>query len=90
MTPGAATPHTIYMEQSVKAPCGGEAAGKSPVDRGKQGTKRSLLTDDPGIPVGCVVAPANRNDSPLLRTTRGKTHECGAQYRPVVSRVTDR
>jgi len=25
----------------VKAPCGGEAAGKSPVDRGKQGTKRS-------------------------------------------------
>lgn len=29
----------------VKAPCGGEAAGKSPVDRGKQGPKRSVLTD---------------------------------------------
>jgi transposase len=53
----------------VKAPCGGEAAGKSPVDRGKQGTKRSLLTDGAGIPLGCVVAPANRNDSPLLRPT---------------------
>jgi len=53
----------------VKAPCGGEAAGKSPVDRGKQGTKRSLLTDGAGIPLGCVVAPANRHDSPLLRPT---------------------
>ena len=32
----------------VKAPCGGEAAGKSPVDRGKLGTKRSLLVDSTG------------------------------------------
>lgn len=53
----------------VKAPCGGEAAGKSPVDRGKQGTKRSLLVDAAGIPLGCVVAPANCHDSPLLRPT---------------------
>ena len=56
----------------VKAPCGGEAAGKSPVDRGKQGTKRSLLTDAAGIPLGCVVAPANRHDSPLLRPSLEK------------------
>ena len=53
----------------VKAPCGGEAAGPSPVDRGKQGTKRSLLVDGGGIPLGVVVAGANRNDSPLLRPT---------------------
>jgi transposase len=53
----------------VKAPCGGEAAGKSPVDRGKQGTKRSLLVDGAGIPLGCVTAPANQHDSPLLRPT---------------------
>lgn len=53
----------------VKAPCGGDAAGKSPVDRGKQGTKRSLLTDGTGIPLGCVIAGANTNDSPLLRPT---------------------
>jgi len=51
----------------TKAPCGGQAAGRSPDDRGKQGTKRSLLTDGGGIPLGCVVAPANRDDSPLLR-----------------------
>lgn len=53
----------------VKAPCGGEVAGKSPVDRGKQGTKRSLMTDGKGIPLGCIIAPANRHDSPLLRPT---------------------
>ena len=57
---------------SVKAPCGGEAAGKSPVDRGKLGTKRSLLVDSTGVPLGCVVAPANRHDSPLLRPTLEK------------------
>lgn len=56
----------------VKAPCGGEAAGRSPVDRGKQGTKRSLLVDGTGIPLGAVVAPANRHDSPLLRPTLEK------------------
>lgn len=56
----------------VKAPCGGEAAGRSPVDRGKQGTKRSLLVDGHGIPLGAVVAGANRHDSPLLRATLEK------------------
>src|SRR5512144_1968472 len=61
----------------VKAPCGGEAAGKSPVDRGKQGAKRSLLTDARGIPLGCVVAPANRHDSPLLRPTLEKLGRFG-------------
>ncbi len=53
----------------VKAPCGGEAAGRSPVDRGKQGTKRSVLTEGAGIPLGTVVAGANCHDSPLLRPT---------------------
>jgi transposase len=53
----------------TKAPCGGEKAGKSPVDRGKQGTKRSTAVDGRGIPIGGVSAPANRNDSPLLVPT---------------------
>lgn len=34
----------------VKAPCGGEAAGRSPVDRGKQGTKPLVMVDGWGIP----------------------------------------
>lgn len=56
----------------VKAPCGGEAAGKSPVDRGKQGTKRSVLVDGGGVPLACVSAPANRHDSVFLRPTLEK------------------
>jgi hypothetical protein len=53
----------------TKVPCGGEKAGRSPVDRGKQGTKRSTAVDARGIPLGTVTAPANRHDSPLLAET---------------------
>jgi len=53
----------------TKAPCGGEKAGRNPVDRGKQGTKRSTAVDEQGIPIGGVTAPANRHDSPLLTKT---------------------
>jgi hypothetical protein len=53
----------------TKAPSGGEAAGRSPVDRGKQGLKRSLVTDAVGIPLHVVSAGANRHDAPLLGPT---------------------
>jgi len=53
----------------TKAPCGGEKAGRNPVDRGKQGIKRSTLVDAKGIPLGSIAAPANRHDSPLLDET---------------------
>src|SRR5919199_1643382 len=49
----------------TKAPCGGEKTGRRPVDKGKQGTKRSTAGDGRGIPVGFVTAPANRRDSAL-------------------------
>lgn len=49
----------------TKAPCGGEKAGRSPVDRGKRDLKRSVVVDGRGIPLGSVTAPANRHDSPL-------------------------
>ena len=39
------------------------------MDRGKRGLKRSVAVDAKGIPLGCVSAPANRNDSPLLVPT---------------------
>jgi transposase len=48
----------------TKAPCGGEKAGRSPVDRGS-----STLVDANGIPLGAIAAPANRHDSPLLEQT---------------------
>ena len=53
----------------TKAPCGGEKAGRSPVDRGKRGLKRSMAVEARGIPLGTVSAPANRHDSPLLVPT---------------------
>jgi Transposase DDE domain len=53
----------------TKAPCGGETAGRSPVDRGKQGLKRSVATEATGVPLGIVSAGANRHDSPLLAPT---------------------
>ena len=45
----------------TKAPCGGQTAGPSPVDRRKQGLKRSLVTEAGGIPLGTVPAPANHH-----------------------------
>ncbi len=53
----------------TKAPRGGEKAGRSPVDRGKMGLKRSMAVDARGIPLAVVSAPANRHDSPLLVPT---------------------
>lgn len=53
----------------TKAPCGGDGAGRSPVDRGKQGLKRSTIVEAQGIPLGTVTAPASRYDSPLLEPT---------------------
>jgi transposase len=53
----------------TKAPCGGQKAGRSPVDRGKQGIKRSVAVDSDGIPLGTITAPANRHDAPLLDAT---------------------
>ncbi len=59
----------------TKAPCGGQKAGRSPVDRGKRGIKRSTAVDGEGIPIGGVTAPANRHDSPLLVPTLEHTSE---------------
>lgn len=61
---------TIVVDGCItKAPCGGEKAGRSPVDRGKRGLKRSTVTDANGIPLFLVSAGANRHDAPLLAPT---------------------
>jgi transposase len=60
---------TLVDGSAHKAPCGGEGTGKSPVDRGKLGWKWSIATDQNGIPIGWVVAPANRHDMVLLPAT---------------------
>lgn len=62
---------------SIEAPCGGEVAGRNPVDRGKQGFNRSRGMDGNGIPLGAVVATANRPDSPLLEPTLATLERVG-------------
>jgi hypothetical protein len=39
------------------------------VDRRKGGLKRSVATEDDGVPLGITAAGANRHDSPLLVPT---------------------
>lgn len=43
--------------------------GANPTDRGKQGPKRSLLTEAAGIPLALSIDGANRHDMKLVRTT---------------------
>jgi putative transposase len=43
--------------------------GKNPTDRGKIGTKRSVLTDGGGVPIGLAVDGANRHDVKRARAT---------------------
>lgn len=53
----------------TKAPLGGEETGPSPVDRGKGGVKRSVLSDGRGAPLSVVVAGANAPDKTLAIET---------------------
>jgi transposase len=54
---------------TTKAPCGGQTAGPSPVDRRKRGLKRSVAVEAGGIPLAAVPAPANHRDDRLLAAT---------------------
>jgi putative transposase len=53
----------------VKAPLGGNETGANPTDRAKSGTKRSVLTDGNGVPIGVAIAAANRHDMKLTQAT---------------------
>ena len=39
------------------------------MDRAKESTKRSLITEGSGVPVGIAVGPANRNDFKMVEAT---------------------
>ena len=47
----------------------GKKTGPNPTDRGKLGTKRSVVTDARGVPIGFTVAGANVPDYKLLEET---------------------
>lgn len=47
----------------------GKKTGRNPTDRGKSGTKRSLLTDGAGVPLAVEVSGANTHDKRLVEAT---------------------
>lgn len=47
----------------------GKKTGCNPTDRGKQGVKRSLLTEGHGVPIGLAIEGANRADMKLVEAT---------------------
>lgn len=53
----------------TKAPLGGETTGPNPTDRGKKGTKRSILTDRRGAPLSIVTTGANTHDQTVALQT---------------------
>jgi len=57
------------MDDWAKPGSGGKKVGKNPTDRGKKGTKQSVLVDGAGGPLGAVIAAANVNDHLLLKET---------------------
>lgn len=48
-----------------------EAVGKNSTDRGKNGSKRSILTNKQGVPLSIVIRGANTHDGKLLTATLG-------------------
>ena len=52
----------VVDSASVRAVGGGGKTGPSPVDRRKLGSKRHLITDANGIPLGAILTGANRHD----------------------------
>ena len=53
----------------TKSPLGGQATGANPTDRGKRGTKRSMLVETKGVPIALGVGPAQRHEVKLLAAT---------------------
>jgi putative transposase len=52
--------------KSCPAPLGGQATGKSPVDRAKRGSKVHLLVDGRGAPLAVYITGANTHDKWLV------------------------
>jgi transposase len=64
--------HGLNLEVQVgdcshtRAPLGREKTGKSPVDRRKLGTKRSIIVEKNGVVIGAALGSGNQHDSKLF------------------------
>ena len=59
----------VRRRRHGQSPFGGDLIGRNPTDRGKAGSKRSLLVEAEGGPLSIVVAGANVHDTKLLAAT---------------------
>ena len=75
--------HLAVDSCTTKAPCGGQTAGPSPVDRRKQGLKRSVAVEADGMPLAAVPAPANHRDDGLLAATLDAATSTAAAVGPL-------
>ncbi|HEY7067195.1 MAG TPA: IS5 family transposase [Chloroflexota bacterium] len=50
-------------------PLGGDATGPDPTNRGKRGTKRHVVSDQRGVPLGVVLSAANCHDMKRAEAT---------------------
>src|SRR5262245_43323858 len=57
------------MRHWARPGSGGKKTGKNPTDRGKRGTKKSVLVDGQGGPLGATIAGANVLERKVLRDT---------------------
>jgi transposase len=70
---GSGGPHPLGPGSAGQCVCsgkkGGQETGPNPTDRGRPGTKRHIVTDAEGTPLGITLSPANRHDSQMLAPT---------------------
>ena len=59
----------LWMVLLQKHLLGEKSTGPNPTDRAKSGTKRSILVDGKGIPLGVCVDGANRHDMKMTKAT---------------------
>ena len=57
------------MVQLQRHLLGEKCTGANPTDRAKSGTKRSMIVDGKGVPLGIAVDAANRHDMKMTKTT---------------------
>ncbi|MFG2199936.1 IS5 family transposase [Kitasatospora sp. NPDC048715] len=77
---------------------GGSKTGRSPVDRGRTGSKHHLITDATGIPLAVTLTGGNRNDVtqlipllqavPSVRGKRGRPRRAGPTPCSVTAAMT--
>jgi putative transposase len=65
---------------------GEKGTGPSPTDGAKSGTKRSIVVDGKGVPIGVTVDAANRHD--MMKMTKATTLQSIVVHRPEPPTIT--